>query len=54
MLCEFQILDADSESVNESGDASHEAYKSRQRAAVSARLRLGNRQRGEGGAGTAE
>lgn len=43
MLCEFQLLDAESEAVNESGDASHEAYKSRQKDAVRRRLRLGAR-----------
>lgn len=41
MLCEFQLLDADSEALNEEGEASHEAYKSRQRTAVFQRLRLG-------------
>jgi uncharacterized protein (TIGR04552 family) len=40
-LCEFQLLDAETESLNESGDASHEAYKARQRSAVMRRLRLG-------------
>jgi uncharacterized protein (TIGR04552 family) len=43
MLCEFQLLDAESEAANEAGDASHEAYKARQRAAVARRLRLGAR-----------
>ncbi len=43
MLCEFQLLDAESEAANESGDASHEEYKRRQRLAVSRRLRLGTR-----------
>jgi uncharacterized protein (TIGR04552 family) len=43
MLCEFQLLDAETEASNESGDASHEAYKRRQREAVSRRLRLGER-----------
>jgi uncharacterized protein (TIGR04552 family) len=43
MLCEFQILDAESEGKNESGDASHEAYKHRQKQAVARRLRLGAR-----------
>ncbi len=43
MLCEFQLLDAESEGANESGDASHEAYKRRQRDAVRRRLRLGAR-----------
>jgi uncharacterized protein (TIGR04552 family) len=43
MLCEFQVLDAESEAKNETGDASHEAYKRRQRDAVFRRLRLGSR-----------
>ena len=43
MLCEFQLLDAETEAANESGDASHEAYKRRQREEVSRRLRLGER-----------
>lgn len=46
MLCEFQVLDAESEAKNETGEASHEAYKRRQRDAVFRRLRLGSR--GEG------
>ena len=41
LLCEFQLLDAESDGANEGGDASHEAYKQRQRQAVSRRLRLG-------------
>ena len=45
MLCEFQLLDAESEALNESGEASHEAYKLRQRGAVVRRLRLGARAR---------
>jgi uncharacterized protein (TIGR04552 family) len=45
MLCEFQLLDAESEALNESGEASHEAYKLRQRSAVIRRLRLGARAR---------
>ena len=45
MLCEFQLLDAQSEALNESGDASHDAYKNRQRSAVFERLRLGARRR---------
>ena len=44
MLCEFQILDAESEGANEGGEASHEAYKQRQRQAVFRRLRLGARE----------
>lgn len=43
MLCEFQLLDADSDAANETGDASHESYKQRQRAAVFRRLRMGVR-----------
>lgn len=43
MLCEFQILDAESEALNESGDASHDAYKQRQKRAVFARLRISPR-----------
>jgi uncharacterized protein (TIGR04552 family) len=43
LLCEFQLLDAESEAANEAGEASHEAYKRRQREAVSRRLRLGTR-----------
>jgi uncharacterized protein (TIGR04552 family) len=43
MLCEFQVLDAESEAHNETGDASHDAYKHRQREAVFRRLRLGSR-----------
>ncbi|MCK6534856.1 MAG: TIGR04552 family protein [Polyangiaceae bacterium] len=43
MLCEFQLLDAETESMNEAGEASHDAYKSRQRASVMRRLRLGAR-----------
>jgi uncharacterized protein (TIGR04552 family) len=44
MLCEFQLLDAESDAVNEAGDASHDAYKRRQRDAVFRRLRLGARE----------
>jgi uncharacterized protein (TIGR04552 family) len=46
MLCEFQLLDTDSESHNESGEASHDAYKQRQRTAVFRRLRIGPRRAG--------
>jgi uncharacterized protein (TIGR04552 family) len=45
MLCEFQVLDAESEASNETGEASHDAYKRRQRGAVLRRLRLGARTR---------
>jgi uncharacterized protein (TIGR04552 family) len=43
MICEFQVLDAASEAANEQGEASHEAYKTRQRRAVASRLRMGSR-----------
>jgi uncharacterized protein (TIGR04552 family) len=43
VLCEFQLVDAESEAANEAGEASHEAYKARQRLAVFRRLRLGSR-----------
>jgi len=41
VLCEFQMLDAETDAKNEVGEASHEAYKRRQRDAVARRLRLG-------------
>ncbi|HTM43512.1 MAG TPA: TIGR04552 family protein [Polyangiaceae bacterium] len=44
MLCEFQLLDAETEAANESGPANHEAYKQRQREATFRRLRLGARE----------
>jgi uncharacterized protein (TIGR04552 family) len=44
VLCEFQMLDAETDANNEVGDASHDAYKRRQRQAVYNRLRLGARQ----------
>lgn len=43
MLCEFQLLDSYTEATNEAGEASHDAYKARQRGAVARRLRLGAR-----------
>lgn len=39
---EFQIVDRDSEQANALGDASHDAYKQRQKLAVARRLKLGN------------
>lgn len=42
VLCEFQVLDAESEAANETGDASHDRYKQRQRTAVFRRLRRGS------------
>lgn len=44
MLCEIQLVDAESEAANETGAANHRAYKDRQRAAVFRRLRLGARE----------
>ncbi|HEY8091870.1 MAG TPA: TIGR04552 family protein [Polyangiaceae bacterium] len=41
VICEFQIVDRDSESNNEIGDASHAKYKERQKKAVMRRLQLG-------------
>lgn len=43
VLCEFQVVDQDTEASNERGDASHERYKERQREAVMQRLKLGVR-----------
>lgn len=44
LLCEFQLVDAETDEANESGEASHAAYKQRQRDAVFRRLRLGARE----------
>lgn len=38
---EFQIIDRDTEQANETSDASHAAYKQRQKLAVAQRLKLG-------------
>ncbi len=38
---EFQIIDRETEQTNEMGDASHDAYKDRQKQAVMRRLKLG-------------
>lgn len=43
VLCEFQILDRETEASNELGDASHERYKDRQKFAVKRRLKIGVR-----------
>ncbi|MBV9946858.1 MAG: hypothetical protein JOZ69_08430, partial [Myxococcales bacterium] len=40
-ICEFQIVDRDTEAHNELGDASHAKYKERQKKAVMRRLQLG-------------
>lgn len=42
-LCEFQMIDRETEDSNETGDASHANYKERQRLAVMKRLKLGQR-----------
>jgi uncharacterized protein (TIGR04552 family) len=41
VICEFQIVDRDTEAHNERGDASHDRYKERQKKAVIRRLQLG-------------
>jgi uncharacterized protein (TIGR04552 family) len=41
VLCEFQIIDRETEAANELGDASHAKYKERQKHAVMLRLKLG-------------
>jgi len=43
VLCEFQIIDRDTEAANELGEASHAKYKERQKHAVMRRLKLGSR-----------
>jgi uncharacterized protein (TIGR04552 family) len=44
VLCEFQLIDQDTEAANELGDASHARYKERQKAAVMRRLKIGARE----------
>jgi uncharacterized protein (TIGR04552 family) len=39
---EFQVVDRETEQRNELGDASHEAYKARQKEAVMRRIKVGN------------
>ncbi len=41
VICEFQIVDRDTETHNELGEASHARYKDRQKKAVMRRLQLG-------------
>ncbi|MGD0679469.1 MAG: TIGR04552 family protein [Polyangiaceae bacterium] len=41
VICEFQIVDQETEAHNEIGDASHAKYKERQKKAVMRRLQLG-------------
>ncbi len=45
VLCEFQIIDRDTEAANELGEASHAEYKDRQKQAVMRRLKLGSGRR---------
>src|SRR5580704_396319 len=51
VLCEFQIIDRETEAANELGDASHAKYKERQRHAVMRRLKLGSTRRQREGGG---
>jgi len=44
VICEFQVIDRETESTNEQGDASHAKYKDRQKKAVIRRLQLGMRE----------
>jgi uncharacterized protein (TIGR04562 family) len=43
VLCEFQLIDQDTEAANEFGEASHARYKERQKGAVMRRLKIGAR-----------
>jgi uncharacterized protein (TIGR04552 family) len=47
VMCEFQIVDRETEAANELGDASHARYKERQKQAVMRRLKLGVRSMNE-------
>lgn len=44
VICEFQIIDRETEASNEQGEASHAKYKDRQKKAVIRRLQLGMRE----------
>lgn len=44
VICEFQVIDRETESTNEQGEASHAKYKERQKKAVMRRLQLGMRE----------
>lgn len=44
VICEFQVIDRDTEAANELGEASHAKYKERQKKAVMRRLQLGMRE----------
>ncbi|HEX7603647.1 MAG TPA: TIGR04552 family protein [Polyangiaceae bacterium] len=44
VICEFQIIDRETEAANERGEASHAKYKERQKRAVMRRLQMGTRE----------
>ena len=44
VICEFQVIDRQTEAANEQGEASHAKYKERQKKAVMRRLQLGMRE----------
>lgn len=44
VICEFQVIDRETEARNEQGDASHAKYKERQKKAVMRRLQVGMRE----------
>lgn len=44
VICEFQVIDRETEAANEVGEASHAKYKERQKKAVMRRLQLGMRE----------
>ena len=44
VICEFQVIDQETEAQNELGEASHAKYKERQKKAVLRRLQLGTRE----------
>lgn len=44
VICEFQVIDRETEASNELGEASHAKYKERQKKAVMRRLQLGMRE----------
>jgi len=43
VICEFQVVDRETESKNEMGEASHARYKERQRRAVMRRVQVGSK-----------
>ena len=48
VICEFQVVDRDTETHNELGEASHAKYKDRQKKAVMRRLQLGGKAESQG------